>query len=228
MISIFAVSRQRSVMSPPPCSTYHHFPFQSVVPYHLETAHYHEAPIIQNTRENIFILCSIFSYPCSCFITPGNALYYGFLMEVLILVVFNAIVFAFVVRQVIFRPILSTSSSSYKKEAMSRFQLFVTFWVLLGLSWAFGFLAVIPNRKTIIFEVIFCVFTSLQGFLLVALIFTRNSDVQQGMNGARKRLWMKVASSDSKSKSSSSNSGNVNMSYSEVIQMNTSSMNKSS
>lgn len=145
-------------------------------------------------------------------------------MEVLILIVFNIIIFSVVVRRVIFRPMLSKKSSSAKSEAVSRLQLFIAFWFLLGISWVFGFLSVIPNRKTITFEVIFCIFTSLQGILLVVLIFTRDSDVQESVSGARKRLWKRMASSEKKS---TTNTGDASHSFSELIKMNTSNLSKS-
>ncbi|XP_071830067.1 adhesion G-protein coupled receptor G2-like [Apostichopus japonicus] len=149
-----------------------------------------------------------------CFLPPGNSLYYGFLLEILIMTLFNMIIFSIVVRKVVFRPVMSTSSTSSRKEVISRIQMLVTFWILLGLSWSFGFLAVIPNRKTITFEVLFCIFTSLQGLILVVTIYVKNPEIHEAFKGTKKLFWMKIGSSDMKS----TNSDGV-PSFSELVKL---------
>lgn len=110
----------------------------------------------------------------------GKSLYFGFILEVLIMVAFNILIFTLVLRNVVFRPMLSTTSKRNKKREMfSRMQQFVLFWMLLGLSWIFGFLAMIPERKTVALEILFCIFTSIQGFALFIFICLKNPEVKK-------------------------------------------------
>lgn len=125
-------------------------------------------------------------FPSSCFLQNGAYLYYGFLLEVLLMVIFNIIVFVLIVRRVVFRPILSSNAQkNKKKEMIARMQQFVLFFFLLGISWIFGFLAMIPNRRTYAFEVLFCVFASIQGLVLFMFITVKNPDVRKAFKKAK-------------------------------------------
>ncbi|KAJ8022333.1 Tolloid-like protein 2 [Holothuria leucospilota] len=114
-----------------------------------------------------------------CFLHPGPSLYYGFLLEILVMVIFNMIVFVLIVRQVVFRKMLSTNAQrNKKKEIIARIQQFVLFWIFLGLSWIFGFLSAIPKIGEI-FTVLFCIIISLQGFILFIFICVKNPEIQK-------------------------------------------------
>lgn len=127
-----------------------------------------------------------------CFLHPGPSLYYGLLLEILLMVIFNIVVFSLVVRRVVFRPMLSTKAQSNKKEEIiSRMQQFILFWILLGLSWSFGFLVTIPNRPSITFEVLFCIFISLQGFILFFFICVKNPEVRKTFKNTKRRFTKK-------------------------------------
>ncbi|XP_071830025.1 uncharacterized protein [Apostichopus japonicus] len=115
-----------------------------------------------------------------CFLPTGKGLYFGLLVEILIMVVFNIGVFILLLRRIVFRPMMKSSATrNNKKEMLARMQQFILFWVLLGLSWIFGFLAVIPNRKTYLFEILFCILTSLQGIVLFIFICAKNPEVKK-------------------------------------------------
>lgn len=102
------------------------------------------------------------------------------------MVLFNIFIFILVVRKVVFRPILSTTAQRNKRrERINRIQQFVLFWVLLGLSWSFGFLALIPKRKTFTFELLFCISTSTQGIVLFIFITIKNPEVRKKFHKAR-------------------------------------------
>ena len=51
--------------------------------------------------------------------------------------------------------------------------------VLLGLTWAFGLMAV--GEVTLIFEWLFCIFNSLQGAFIFIFYTIRNKDVRQSL-----------------------------------------------
>ncbi|XP_071830098.1 adhesion G protein-coupled receptor L3-like isoform X3 [Apostichopus japonicus] len=124
-----------------------------------------------------------------CFLPSGISLYFGFLLEVLLLVICNMIMFVAVVRKVVLRPFISTNSQVNKKtEVITRIQQFVLFWILLGLSWIFGFLAMLPNWKIYVFEILFCIFTSVQGVILVVFICIKNPQVRKGFAKAKGQL----------------------------------------
>lgn len=113
------------------------------------------------------------------------------------LVVFNIFVFSLVLRNVVFRPMLSTTSQLNKKREMfSRMQQFVLFWMLLGLSWIFGFLAMIPGRETYGLEILFCLFTSIQGFTLFIFICVKNPEVKKLFKQAKSYITEYVTERD--------------------------------
>ncbi|KAJ8022249.1 Adhesion G-protein coupled receptor G4 [Holothuria leucospilota] len=140
-----------------------------------------------------------------CFLHPGYCLSFGMLLEILLMIIFNIVIYVLVVKQVLFRPMLSQRTTQEKrKEIVNRLQYIALFWILLGLSWTFGFLILIPNRKTQTFEILFCVFTSLQGVLLFLFVCLRNSEVKKALKKSFKkeesaRYVIKNSSSGSKS-----------------------------
>ena len=60
-----------------------------------------------------------------------------------------------------------------------RIRIATVFAVLLGLTWSFGFLVVANN--VIIFQYLFCILNSLQGFYIFIFYFIRNEYIR--------RLW---------------------------------------
>ncbi|XP_071815828.1 adhesion G protein-coupled receptor E5-like [Apostichopus japonicus] len=119
-------------------------------------------------------------YDC-CFLPPtGSGHFYGFLFNLLVLVGFNITIFLLVIRKVVFRKIMITSAEqNRKKEIIARIRQFVLFWVLLGPSWIFGFLSILPNREMFFSEILFCICTSLQGFVLFLFVCVRNPEVKK-------------------------------------------------
>lgn len=101
-------------------------------------------------------------------------------MWLFLLVTANVVIFIMVIRNVVFRPILSTNAQLHKRrEILLRIQQFALFWILLGLSWTFGFLSILPNFQMQLFEILFCLLTSLQGFVLFIFICLKNPEVRQ-------------------------------------------------
>lgn len=98
------------------------------------------------------------------------------------------IVFVLIVRQVVFRKMLSTNAQrNKKKEIIARIQQFVLFWIFLGLSWSFGFLSAIPKFGEI-FTVLFCIIISLQGFILFIFICVKNPEIKKILVKTRTRF----------------------------------------
>ncbi|KAJ8022694.1 Adhesion G-protein coupled receptor G4 [Holothuria leucospilota] len=136
-----------------------------------------------------------------CFLHPGYSLTFGMLLEILLMIIFNIVIYVLVVKSVLFRPMLSQKTAKDKrKEMVNRLQYTALFWILLGLSWTFGFLILIPNRKTQIFEILFCIFTSLQGVLLFLFVCLKNPEVKKALKKKESGKYV-IKNSSSRSKS---------------------------
>ncbi|XP_071841618.1 adhesion G-protein coupled receptor G2-like isoform X2 [Apostichopus japonicus] len=106
-----------------------------------------------------------------CFIHPGYALYFGFLTEVGAMFVFNFIIFIWVIRKILCRPLMvsKTAENAKRNEVIKRVRHAILFWFVLGLSWIFGFFAAV-DTKTLIFDYLYCFFISIQGILMFLLL----------------------------------------------------------
>lgn len=110
-------------------------------------------------------------------------MFLGFIVEVLVMILFNLVVFSLLLRNVVFRPMISSNSKKKKnmKEIWSRLKQFIFFWFLLGMSWVLGFLTLIPDRGSFVPEILFCIFTSLQGLTLFIFICLKNPEVGKAL-----------------------------------------------
>ncbi|PIK57647.1 hypothetical protein BSL78_05422, partial [Apostichopus japonicus] len=116
-----------------------------------------------------------FQFASYCFIHPGYALYFGFLTEVGAMFVFNFIIFIWVIRKILCRPLLvsQTAKNAKRNEIIKRVRHAIVFWFVLGLSWIFGFSAAV-DTKTLIFDYLYCFFISMQGILMFLLLCVAN------------------------------------------------------
>lgn len=120
----------------------------------------------------------------SCFLPRGKPLYYGFLVEMLSLVVFNVFIFNLLLRNAVFRPMLlirKPHQSEKKSKMFFRMKQFVLFWTLLGLSLIFGYLGNIPGREKYGFQILFRLVTTNQGFALTLFSFVKNPDMKTAL-----------------------------------------------
>ncbi|XP_071848673.1 adhesion G-protein coupled receptor G2-like isoform X1 [Apostichopus japonicus] len=114
-----------------------------------------------------------------CFIHPGYALYFGFLTEVGAMFVFNSIIFIWVIRKILCRPLMvsQTAKNAKRNEIIKRVRHAILFWFVFGLSWIFGFSAAV-DTKTLIFDYLYCFFISMQGILMFLLLCVANPAFQ--------------------------------------------------
>ncbi|CAH1270188.1 ADGRG4 [Branchiostoma lanceolatum] len=121
---------------------------------------------------------------CWMALTP---LYYAFMLPAGLIVLFNLVVFILIVKELYCKRTKSaiTLRKSKKvtgpppprhKETLQRFRVAVTIFVVLGLTWAFGFLAISGART--VFAYLFCIFNSLQGFLIFIFFCVRQKEVR--------------------------------------------------
>lgn len=100
-----------------------------------------------------FFSCRLHGYP----------FYISFLTPVLLILVGNCIAFVLV-----FRSLLLTGSKVLPNRKVSGYQQArqgAAISVLLGLTWMFGVFAINDHSK-VVFQYLFCIFNSLQGFLV--------------------------------------------------------------
>ena len=115
---------------------------------------------------------------------PGPSFYYGLLLPIGIILIFNTVIFSIVIYRITCgrKQVGNTTSGSQNgpkasAEMLRRAQNAVAIGTLLGLTWVFGFLAI--GRAQLAFNVLFTVFNSLQGVFIFLLFCLRQPDVQK-------------------------------------------------
>ncbi|XP_038077172.1 uncharacterized protein LOC119745020 [Patiria miniata] len=117
----------------------------------------------------------------SCFLKPGAAFYYGQLLIIGIILLFNVVVFLLVLRKLTCSAskIKDTSESNSKRaKVVRRLQNMASVSVLLGLTWVFGLLSIFEASSSA-FQWIFAVVNSLQGLLIFLLFVVRQEKVRE-------------------------------------------------
>ncbi|KAJ8042983.1 Adhesion G-protein coupled receptor G4 [Holothuria leucospilota] len=113
-----------------------------------------------------------------CFLHPGVSLYIGFLFPIFVLFFFNGVVFALITYRVSFRKIIATNEEARRKAEVARIKGPILFWILLGLSWIFGFLTILNTPLKILFEILFSVCLSLQGVFMFYMLTLNNPEIK--------------------------------------------------
>ncbi len=130
-----------------------------------------------------------FDYNFSCFIHPGPDLYYGLLLPIGLILLHNGVTFILIMRSILKTGMKSGKvKKSTAKDTIARLQNAITISILLGLTWAFGFLAL--YGATFTFQLLFCLCNSFQGLLIFLLFCLRADDVKKTLKPYFK--WVKV------------------------------------
>ncbi|KAJ9586011.1 hypothetical protein L9F63_020349, partial [Diploptera punctata] len=93
----------------------------------------------------------------------SEAFYYGFLVPVCLIWLLNLIVFVKILCNICVRQI-QTNRAGQQSLIVSQVVLSLFLFVILGLSWIFGFFA--AAQSNVIFNYLFCFTTTTQGFLM--------------------------------------------------------------
>lgn len=93
----------------------------------------------------------------------GNALYFGLLAPIALIVIGNLIVFIIVIYNIFRIPEIHIRTNE-RDLLVSQLRLSINLFFLLGLSWIFGLATV--SKAGIIFSYLFCLTATLQGFVL--------------------------------------------------------------
>ncbi|XP_071960614.1 adhesion G-protein coupled receptor G6-like isoform X2 [Antedon mediterranea] len=116
-----------------------------------------------------------------CFMKPGYPLYFGLLVISAIVLVINFAIYVQIIRRLTCRRRVTKIKTDKDKmnELAVRVQNAIAIMMLLGLTWIFGFFAIDSSEAVRdLFQLLFCVCNSLQGFFIFLLFCVRRKDVR--------------------------------------------------
>ncbi|KAK3705871.1 hypothetical protein RRG08_058952 [Elysia crispata] len=106
-----------------------------------------------------------------------DAFYYGFAIPVGLIILTNLVVFVLVTISLCRRKDMSKHSSQTSNQTVVNIRASFICFCVLGLSWIFGFLAIEDAR--LVFQYLFCITASLQGFIVFLMMTARDKQVRQ-------------------------------------------------
>ena len=126
-----------------------------------------------NLLPRIFISFFSCSFICSCVLygVPFQASQFA---PILAIILINFVIFILAMRALSRTGALV--SAEKKSTSYQRARTSIAILLLLGLTWAFGALAI--SRAQIVFDYLFCIFNSLQGFLIFYFHCLRQQEVR--------------------------------------------------
>ncbi|CAL1531615.1 unnamed protein product [Lymnaea stagnalis] len=104
------------------------------------------------------------------------AFYYSFVIPVGLIVLTNIVIFIVVGVSLCRRKDMSKHTSMSRSQTVVNIRASFICFCVLGLSWIFGFLAIDDAR--IVFQYMFCISASLQGFVIFAMMTARDKNVR--------------------------------------------------
>lgn len=113
----------------------------------------------------------------------GNALYFGLLLPVALIVIANLVIFIIVIYNIFKLPEVNIRANE-RDLLVSQLRLSINLFFLLGLSWIFGLATV--TKGGIIFSYLFCLTATLQGFVLFVYFII--------MDPVTRKFWQLVLS----------------------------------
>ncbi|KAK3594308.1 hypothetical protein CHS0354_018972 [Potamilus streckersoni] len=105
-----------------------------------------------------------------------EALYYAFLLPVCLIVLVNAIIFTIVICKIFRRPKGMKINQSERKMIVLNLQAGLSVFVVLGLTWIFGVIALGGAKLT--FQYIFVILNAFQGFFIFLLFTAREKQIR--------------------------------------------------
>ncbi|CAF0740855.1 unnamed protein product, partial [Brachionus calyciflorus] len=96
----------------------------------------------------------------------GYSAIFGIITPLAVILLINAIIFIFIVKKHCFT--IKKETTGIKKNSKNQTVILSTCFVNMGLTWIFGFLLLIDLGEylRLVFSLLFCIFNSLQGFLI--------------------------------------------------------------
>ena len=111
----------------------------------------------------------------SC-VVNGNTLYYALVMPAAIILIINIVLFLMDIIGVLETKFKSKLNRSQSKRRSFRYVVFGVI-VLIGLPWIFAFFAV--KKATMVFQWLFCITSSVQGFFIFIYFVVLNSEIRK-------------------------------------------------
>ncbi|XP_071115297.1 uncharacterized protein [Haliotis cracherodii] len=128
-----------------------------------------------------------------CWLTVTDGILFAFVGPALFVVLANAVIIA-----IIFRVLCSTRmmvNKGNKEKIVTTVRSLCVLMPVLGVTWVFGVLAI--NEETVIFQYLFAVFNSLQGFLIFIMHCGLNRTIIQGIRETIARYESQITMSKS-------------------------------
>ncbi|XP_022779945.1 adhesion G protein-coupled receptor L4-like [Stylophora pistillata] len=122
----------------------------------------------------------------SCWLSTAKGVIYAFVGPALAIILVNAVILIMVIREIIKIQTNGISRSTKFDLIKSGFKSSVVLLPLLGVTWLFGILAL--DRNTIVFQYLFALCNSLQGFLIFVFHCLLNSEIRKVMQ-RKKEIW---------------------------------------
>lgn len=112
-----------------------------------------------------------------CFPQAGTLTFYiGVLLLIALMLCYNLVIFILVIRQLTCGRKTMGQDINKRKEMYRRAQNAIAISVLLGLTWAFGFLSI--GGAQFIFNLLFLIFNSLQGLFIFIFFCLRQEEIR--------------------------------------------------
>lgn len=108
----------------------------------------------------------------------GNALYFGIILPIGLIILANLIIFLMVIFNILFGPGGKLRATD-RDLTLAQLRLSVLLFFLLGLSWIFGLLA--STKAGLVFSYLFCLTATIQGFVLFVYFIV--------LDPGTRRLW---------------------------------------
>lgn len=138
-----------------------------------------------------------FLLPISCFLSPGNSIYFGVLLPIGALLLFNVFIFILVFRRLVCQRIESSLTRQERRldKVLRQARTMIPMGILLGGTWIFGFLAIDVSNKSSqnnstessqnifshTFQYIFAILNSLLGLLVFIFFVLMRKNGRQGI-----------------------------------------------
>ncbi|XP_067046938.1 adhesion G protein-coupled receptor L3-like [Acropora muricata] len=121
-----------------------------------------------------------------CWVSFSNNLIWTFVAPVLLVCVANAVLLSLVIREILKMQGGKAPNAEKLRQAA---KACVVLSPLLGMTWVFGILSV--TNASLVFQYIFTILNSLQGFFIFLLHVLRNADVRAEFK-RKKRMWFEM------------------------------------
>lgn len=114
----------------------------------------------------------------------GLGLYLGIWLPILIVVIINLVIFLYIIYSVVHRK--TECSDVGNSETMFQWRLAILLFFMLGLTWGFGFLSELDDFGNV-FVYLFCIFATLQGFIMFLFFIVFNASTRYLYTNAVKK-----------------------------------------